>query len=287
MIYRIRAVPAKLDAQTRPPSSGIAVILAVSTALLAATASLGWLLAFGLQTAFYWTVFLCREDIAARFALATGANDRAPARGRLPRALRNMPRQLRRATTPWPAQGRAQGAAAQPRASSPHASPTGPARNRGGARSGYRARPARQHVRAPEPRPEASVETPTPDPPPRTAAGGRQDSVATSPPRRRRARTTTTTAGEQSSSAPRPGRPARSGSSDRARTPGAAARSGASVRGRTTEAPKPSTQRRDGERDPIRDDLERDRRRLDERAPRGETDSSAPRLTPRFPWRRP
>jgi hypothetical protein len=261
----------------------LAVILAVSTALLAATASLGWLLAFGLQTAFYWTVFLCRKDIAARFALATGAADGPAARGRLPRTLRNMPRQLRRATTPWATRGSAHGSATQTRLSTPRAT-TG-ARHNTRAPSGYRARPTAQPVRAPEPRPEAGAEPEAGDPRARARTSERQDRSATSPARGRRSRTTTPAA-DRSATAPPPGQPAQSGSADRGRTSGAAA-SGTSGRRRTTEAPKPSTRRVDHERDEIRDDLERDRRRLDERPPASESDSSARRLARRFPWRRP
>jgi hypothetical protein len=264
----------------------LAVILAVSTALLAATASLGWLLAFGLQAAFYWTVFLCRKDIAARFALAAGATDGPSARGRLPRSLRNVPRQLRRATMPWATQRRAESNAAQTRASSAGARSAGAGRDPSRAPSAYRGRPSEPRARGPEPRPEAGGKAASRDPRAPGGVSGRADDSATPRGTRRQSRTTTT-AGEQPTSAPRRGQPAQGGSADRGRAPGAAASSGASGRGRATDAPKPSAQRGDGERDAIRDDLERDRHRLDERAPRRETNSSARRLARRFPWRRP
>jgi hypothetical protein len=61
----------------------IAVVVAVSAALAAATGSLGFLVAFGLQAIFYWAIFLYRKQIAARLVAATTSahNDGA----RLPR----------------------------------------------------------------------------------------------------------------------------------------------------------------------------------------------------------
>lgn len=64
----------------------LAVVLAVSSALVAAADGLGWLLAFGLQAGFYWTVFLQRRSIAAHLTGARGAISRQPhARDLLPR----------------------------------------------------------------------------------------------------------------------------------------------------------------------------------------------------------
>ncbi len=41
----------------------LAILLAISSALLDASANLGWLMAFGLQCTFYWAVFLYRKEI--------------------------------------------------------------------------------------------------------------------------------------------------------------------------------------------------------------------------------
>jgi TrbL/VirB6 plasmid conjugal transfer protein len=49
----------------------LAVLLAVSKALADATSNLGWLLAFALQAAFLWTVFLQRNRLTADFLAAT------------------------------------------------------------------------------------------------------------------------------------------------------------------------------------------------------------------------
>lgn len=49
----------------------LAVVLAVSQALADATSNLGWLLAFVLQAAFLWTVFLQRNRLTADFLAAT------------------------------------------------------------------------------------------------------------------------------------------------------------------------------------------------------------------------
>jgi hypothetical protein len=59
----------------------IAVVVAVSAALAASTAELGFLLAFGLQPVFYWAIFLYREQISARLVAATtgaAGNERLP-----------------------------------------------------------------------------------------------------------------------------------------------------------------------------------------------------------------
>ena len=49
----------------------IAIVVAVSAALTAATDSLGFLFAFGLQTIFFWAIFLYRKQITARLVAAT------------------------------------------------------------------------------------------------------------------------------------------------------------------------------------------------------------------------
>ncbi|MGH2970392.1 MAG: type IV secretion system protein [Solirubrobacteraceae bacterium] len=60
----------------------IAIVVAVSAALTAATDSLGFLFAFGLQTLFFWAIFIYRKQITARLVAATTG---APANERLPR----------------------------------------------------------------------------------------------------------------------------------------------------------------------------------------------------------
>ena len=60
-----------LLALARPTIYGLVlgVVLAISSALIAASATLGWLLAFGFQSMFYWSVFLYRHqlhDLVAR-----------------------------------------------------------------------------------------------------------------------------------------------------------------------------------------------------------------------------
>jgi hypothetical protein len=54
-----------LFALTRPAIYGLVlgVVLAISSALLAASSTLGWLLAFSLQCLFYWFVFLYRRQL--------------------------------------------------------------------------------------------------------------------------------------------------------------------------------------------------------------------------------
>ena len=49
----------------------IAIVVAVSAALASATGSLGFLFAFGLQTLFFWAIFLYRKQITARLVAAT------------------------------------------------------------------------------------------------------------------------------------------------------------------------------------------------------------------------
>lgn len=49
----------------------LAVLLAVNAALATASANLGWLLSFGLQGMFFWSVFLYRHQLADRLLTAT------------------------------------------------------------------------------------------------------------------------------------------------------------------------------------------------------------------------
>jgi hypothetical protein len=49
----------------------IAIVVAVSAALAASTGSLGFLFAFGLQTIFFWAIFLYRKQIGSRLVAAT------------------------------------------------------------------------------------------------------------------------------------------------------------------------------------------------------------------------
>jgi len=49
----------------------IALVVAVSAALTAATGSLGFLFAFGLQTLFFWALFVYRKQVTARLVAAT------------------------------------------------------------------------------------------------------------------------------------------------------------------------------------------------------------------------
>ena len=60
----------------------IAIVVAVSAALTAATGSLGFLFAFGLQTLFFWAIFVYRKQITNRLVSATTG---APVNERLPR----------------------------------------------------------------------------------------------------------------------------------------------------------------------------------------------------------
>ena len=75
----------------------LAVVLAVSAALTAATSSLGWLVAFGLQTSFYWLIFLRRRELVARLTMATSGDTSHDRPGRLPRRARHLPRRALRA----------------------------------------------------------------------------------------------------------------------------------------------------------------------------------------------
>lgn len=61
----------------------LAVLLAVAAALASAAANLGWLMAFGLQAVFYWTVLLYRRQLTGQLSQAvTGTTgDREESRG--------------------------------------------------------------------------------------------------------------------------------------------------------------------------------------------------------------
>jgi hypothetical protein len=57
----------------------IAIVVAVSSALTASTGSLGFLFTFGLQTIFFWAIFVYRKQITNRLVSATtGSADVAP-----------------------------------------------------------------------------------------------------------------------------------------------------------------------------------------------------------------
>lgn len=53
----------------------LAILLAVSAALVDATSSLGWLLAFLLQAGFFWTVFLYRHQLTGQLSQAVVGHD--------------------------------------------------------------------------------------------------------------------------------------------------------------------------------------------------------------------
>jgi hypothetical protein len=55
----------------------LAVLLAVNAALAEATSNLGWLLSFGLQGLFFWTVFLYRRKLTDQLLAATAGRDHA------------------------------------------------------------------------------------------------------------------------------------------------------------------------------------------------------------------
>lgn len=63
----------------------LAVLLAVAAALQAASANLGWLLSFGLQALFFWSVFIYRKELAGQLTAATAGPgaDREAAGSRL------------------------------------------------------------------------------------------------------------------------------------------------------------------------------------------------------------
>jgi hypothetical protein len=59
----------------------LAVVLAVNAALASATSQMGWLMSWGLQGVFFWTVFFQRHRLAGTLTAATiGREDREPER---------------------------------------------------------------------------------------------------------------------------------------------------------------------------------------------------------------
>lgn len=59
----------------------LAVLLAVVAALQGATSSLGWLMSFGLQSVFFWAVFLFRHQLVGQLTAATTGQTSDPDRG--------------------------------------------------------------------------------------------------------------------------------------------------------------------------------------------------------------
>ena len=118
----------------------LAVMLAVCQALADATSNLGWLLAFALQAAFLWTVFIQRDrltkDLLAgdrRHPGAAGDGAAACRPSTTPPASRRWhgdPNGRQRRTTA--------GAAARASSSPPPTPDSTPARHRGGARMSFR-----------------------------------------------------------------------------------------------------------------------------------------------------
>jgi hypothetical protein len=173
----------------------LAVLLAVTAALQSATAQLGWLMSFGLQSLFFWTVFLQRRTLAdSLIGIATGP--RAPGReatlgllsiyaggrvaGRLARPLRRGARSVA-AGYARPAARRGGGAEDRrrpPRFGTSYSAPVG---------SG--APPLDAPGRPAEPRPAASSAESEREPRPAASAeGGREPDrdVAATPDARRR-----------------------------------------------------------------------------------------------------
>jgi hypothetical protein len=56
----------------------LAIVVAVSAALAGATDSLGFLFAFGLQTIFFWAIFLYRKQLTGRLVSSAGGGPQAP-----------------------------------------------------------------------------------------------------------------------------------------------------------------------------------------------------------------
>ena len=136
----------------------LAVLLAVAAALQAASANLGWLLSFGLQALFFWSVFIYRKELAGELSAATAGPgaDRAGAASRIAslyyarqltrgpvRALRSRARGLRGGQSRPPTPAPAAGAAAIPGSGSRPSSSGGeraasPAENAGTGKEGRR-----------------------------------------------------------------------------------------------------------------------------------------------------
>jgi hypothetical protein len=107
----------------------LAVLLAVCQALAEATSNLGWLLAFALQAAFLWTVFLQRNRLASDLLTATaGSRAGSDGAGRLQSLyystrLTRMAALHRQRQSPPPLRGRTQKPGARPQ---PKPDPTPP-----------------------------------------------------------------------------------------------------------------------------------------------------------------
>ncbi|UJA21636.1 hypothetical protein HJD18_16365 [Thermoleophilia bacterium SCSIO 60948] len=147
----------------------LAVVLAVNGALASASANLGWLLSFGLQGLFFWSVFLYRHQLADRLLAATAGpgSSRQEGTGRLASVyygsqLATRPlRSLRRRTSPGgsgrgPATAATSSGVMPPAAVAPQASEADATNERSAA-------PARQDTRAASERSE-SGQAPAPPP---------------------------------------------------------------------------------------------------------------------------
>src|SRR4051794_7922301 len=56
----------------------LAIVVAVAAALAASTGTLGFLFAFGLQTLFFWAIFIYRKQLTGRLVSATGGKAQMP-----------------------------------------------------------------------------------------------------------------------------------------------------------------------------------------------------------------
>jgi hypothetical protein len=65
----------------------LAILLAVAAALQDASSNLGWLMSFGLQALFFWTVFLYRRQLTGQLTFAATGASTAPRDDALRRAL--------------------------------------------------------------------------------------------------------------------------------------------------------------------------------------------------------
>jgi type II secretory pathway pseudopilin PulG len=87
-------------------SLGLGIVLVVSAALTSATATLGFLWAFALQTAYFWALLIYHKQITARrrWAATGGRHDRLPPQ--LRRAIEKPVRTLTHMAVPVPIPGR-------------------------------------------------------------------------------------------------------------------------------------------------------------------------------------
>ena len=109
----------------------LAVVLAVCSALDSATSNLGWLLAFSLQAAFLWTIFLQRNKLTQDLLAATMGPSAANADGNrlanlyfASRLARNLPHLPSLPHLPWPKSGG--GSGSEPPSGGPSGGPTPP-----------------------------------------------------------------------------------------------------------------------------------------------------------------